>query len=141
MDNNIRRMTSVSATAPENSPEKKAQNDDYDSSDSGHSTLKNGSNRELVLETPGVKRMEAFARATKNRKRVLVGLAIAVYIVNWVYSQEQSTTYAYAIWATSSFEQHASGISATNIASRVISAICLPCEFSQPVCTWKYLAH
>jgi hypothetical protein len=130
MDNNIRRMTSLSATAPEDSPEKKAQNEDNDSSDSGHSTLKNGSDRGLVLETPGVKRMEAFARATKNRKTILLGLALAVYVVNFTYSMESSTTYAYAIWATSSLQTHAAGISATNVASRVISAVCLPCEFA-----------
>lgn len=130
MDNHIRRMTSTSASIPDNSPEKKDQLNNYDSSDSGHSTLKDVSERGSVNETPGVKRMEAFARATKGRKKVLIGLALAVYVVNWVYSQEQSTTYAYAIFATSSFQQHASGISITNIATRIISAVCLPCEWN-----------
>lgn len=131
MDNAIRRMTSTSGDVPDQSLDRKDQYNNYDSSDNGHSTLKDVSERGSVLETPGVKRMEAFARATKGRRKVLIGLALAVYVVNWVYSQEQSTTYAYAIWATSSFQQHASGISITNIATRIISAVCLPCK-----CIW-----
>lgn len=134
MENTIRRMSSTAAPLPAEHTDKKERSTDYDSSsDNDHSTVvKDVSDKGSVRETPGVKRMEAFARATKGRKKVLFGLAVAVYIVNWVYSMENSTTYAYAIWATSDFQQHAAGISATNIAARIVSSVCLPCKLKLP---------
>lgn len=48
-----------------------------------------------VRMNAGVKRIEAFARATRGRKGhiILAAIAVSIYLCNWVYSMEQSTTY------------------------------------------------
>lgn len=134
MEDPIRRIASNAASVPASSPEEKDRYHGYSGSENDHSTLKEPSDTGSVRQTSGVSRMEAFARATQGRKGVLIGLAVAVYVCNWVYSMEHSTTYAYAIWATSDFQDHSSGISAVNIASQIISSVCLPCELSAVIC-------
>lgn len=43
------------------------------------------------------------------------------------YTMQGSTTYAYSVWATSSFAAHSSGISTLSIATSIIGAVCKPC--------------
>ena len=42
---------------------------------------------------------------------------------------EGSTTYSYAIWATSDFGEHSGGLAALNIATGIISSVCTPCQY------------
>lgn len=42
-------------------------------------------------------------------------------------AMQSSTTFSYAIWATSGFGQHSSGLASLNIATGIISSVCLPC--------------
>lgn len=44
------------------------------------------------------------------------------------HSMENSTTWAYSIWATSDFQQHSSGLASLNIATSIISAVSVPCK-------------
>ena len=46
---------------------------------------------------------------------------------------EGSTTYLYAIWATSDFQQHSSGLASLNIATSIIASVCVPCMFSNSI--------
>lgn len=83
METVIRRIASTTASAP-GEPTEKERFNGYSSSDNDHSTIKESEDADSVKQTRGILRMEAFARATEGRKGVLIGLAVAVYICNWV---------------------------------------------------------
>lgn len=87
-----------------------------------------GSEVGSIKQTVGVSKMEAVARVTQGKagRKYLIGIALAVYACNWVYSMEGSTTYSYAIWATSDFGEHSGGLAALNIATGIISSVCTP---------------
>lgn len=46
-------------------------------------------------------------------------------------AMESSTTYLYSIWATSDFQQHSSGLASLQIATGIISSVCVPCEWTK----------
>ncbi len=48
-------------------------------------------------------------------------------------AMEGSTTYLYAIWATSDFQQHSSGLASLNIATSIIASVCVPCMSLSPL--------
>merc|ERR1711977_756202 len=81
-----------------------------------------------VRMNTGVKRIEAFARATRGKKghAILAAIAVSIYLCNWVYSMQESTTYAYSVWATGSFQSHSTGLATLNIATSVISSVSVP---------------
>lgn len=100
------------------------------------------SNSEPVKQS-GVLRAEAFARLVRapGGKKVFWGIAIAVFACQWVYSMQGSTTWSYAVWATSDFQQHSSGLASLNIATEVIAAVCVPflAKFSDVFArSWTY---
>lgn len=104
-----------------------------------------------IKQQAGVSRMEAIARVVtgKQGRGILIGLGLALYACNWVVrdrtcllsalangqvqmAMEGSTTYLYAIWATSDFQQHSSGLASLNIATSVIASVCVPCKHTSP---------
>ncbi|GAA5992982.1 hypothetical protein JCM10908_000783 [Rhodotorula pacifica] len=84
--------------------------------------------RAKVIKSAGVVRMEAIARAadSKSGRYTLYLIGLASYLMYWAYCQQGSTTSSFSVWATSSFNQHSSGISALGIATQIISSVCLP---------------
>ncbi|KAG0661648.1 hypothetical protein C6P46_003869 [Rhodotorula mucilaginosa] len=132
MSSQLQQTTEILSTAPR--PD--LLHSDIESSDdmdkhSIASSIKSKSDlprREKVVKSAGVVRMEAIARAadSKSGKYTLGLIAAACYAMYWVYCQERSTTYSFSVWATSSFKQHSSGISALGIATSIISSVCLP---------------
>jgi hypothetical protein len=82
-----------------------------------------------VPKTAGVLRIEAVARAknTKSGRKQLYIIGACVVLMYFVYSMQSSTTYLYAVYATSSFASHSSGIATLGVATSLISAVSKPC--------------
>ncbi|THU81737.1 MFS general substrate transporter [Dendrothele bispora CBS 962.96] len=80
-------------------------------------------------QSQGVTRMEAVYRAAQGRKTgrgTLYAISISVIVCAWAYSLDQSTTSNYSAFATSTFQQHSSGLASLSIATNIISAVCKP---------------
>ncbi|GAA5919881.1 hypothetical protein JCM6882_001989, partial [Rhodosporidiobolus microsporus] len=81
-----------------------------------------------VHKTAGVLKMEAIGAMgkTPSGRWALYLIAALIWIMYYVYQQQSSTTYAFTVFATSSFSQHASGLASMGIATGIISAVILP---------------
>ncbi|KAF5366833.1 hypothetical protein D9758_006517 [Tetrapyrgos nigripes] len=79
-------------------------------------------------QSQGVARMEAVRRTAQGKtgKGTLYAISISVIICAWAYSLDSSTTSNYSAFATSSFEQHSTGLAYLSIATSIISAVCKP---------------
>lgn len=117
--------------------------------------FQNNSNSDLneihlvISETPvefeksrGVRRIEnvrTMMRTAKNGKFVMITFVTCLLIIAWVYSLDASTTYNYAVPATSSFSRH-SMISSVNVATLIIGSVVQPFQAkfsditSRPLC-------
>jgi len=89
-----------------------------------------------VHKTNGVAQMEAISAAAHagddSGRWMLYGIALSMFIMYWAYCQAGSTSYSFAALASSSFASHSTGISATNIATGIISSVCTPCASRSP---------
>ncbi|GAA6044621.1 hypothetical protein JCM8097_003410 [Rhodosporidiobolus ruineniae] len=77
----------------------------------------------------GVVGVEAMARSAANSKQgkyALYALAVLIFILQWVAAMASSMTYSLSVYATSSFAQHSTGLSALSVASSIIGSTCLP---------------
>ncbi|GAA5821539.1 hypothetical protein JCM3770_000861 [Rhodotorula araucariae] len=87
-------------------------------------------NTKDVHKTNGVLQMEAIAAAAhasdKSGRWMLYAIGASIFLMFYVYCQAGSTTWAFAALASSSFANHSTGISATNIATGIISSVCTP---------------
>ncbi|GAA5833835.1 hypothetical protein JCM11251_005981 [Rhodosporidiobolus azoricus] len=81
-----------------------------------------------VHKTAGVLKMEAIGAMgkTPSGRWALYLIAGLIWIMYYVYQQQSSTTYAFNVFATSSFAQHASGLASMGIATGIIGAVILP---------------
>ncbi|KAK7447103.1 hypothetical protein VKT23_014316 [Stygiomarasmius scandens] len=86
------------------------------------------SSSEGYYQSQGVTRMEAVCRAAQGKtgRGTLYAVSISVIVCAWAYSLDQSTTSNYSAFATSSFQQHSSGLASLSIATNIISAVCKP---------------
>ncbi|GAA5842134.1 hypothetical protein JCM11251_006535 [Rhodosporidiobolus azoricus] len=100
-------------------------------------SLSSGSNKEAfaadgpapTFKSRGVVGVEAMARsaaASKKGKYALWTLAVLIYLLQWVAAMASSMTGSLSVFATSSFEQHSSGLSALSVATSIIGSVCLP---------------
>ncbi|GMM33709.1 hypothetical protein DASC09_010340 [Saccharomycopsis crataegensis] len=76
-----------------------------------------------VVKTRGVTRIEAVKSSSSRTYLWIFGLSI--FLTAWVATLDNSTTYNYQPYATSSFGRH-SMLSTLTIANSVISAVCKP---------------
>ncbi|GAA6009157.1 hypothetical protein JCM10207_004286 [Rhodosporidiobolus poonsookiae] len=82
-----------------------------------------------TFKSRGVVGVEAMARAaasSKSGKRSLWTLAILIYILQWVSAMAASVSSSFSVYATSSFNQHSTGLSALSVATSIIGSVCLP---------------
>ncbi|KIK69351.1 hypothetical protein GYMLUDRAFT_80634 [Collybiopsis luxurians FD-317 M1] len=97
---------------------------DHQASSSSHG---NGSEEEY-FQSQGVTRMEAIHRAAqgKSGRGTLWAISISVIVCAWAYALDTSTTSNYSAFATSTFQEHSSGLASLAIATKIISAVCKP---------------
>ncbi|GAA5884130.1 hypothetical protein JCM6882_002152 [Rhodosporidiobolus microsporus] len=74
----------------------------------------------------GVEAMARSAAASKKGKYSLWTLAVLIYMLQWVAAMASSMTGSLSVFATSSFEQHSTGLSALSVATSIIGSVCLP---------------
>jgi MFS family permease len=79
-----------------------------------------------VYQSQGVTRMEAVYREAKSNRTTLWLVGVSVLVCAWAYSLDSSTTYNYAIDASSFFKQHSTVLSTLSIATNIISAVSKP---------------
>ncbi|BGP18788.1 hypothetical protein JCM10213v2_006868 [Rhodosporidiobolus nylandii] len=88
-----------------------------------------GTAGEPIYKSRGVVGVEAMARAAANSKRgkySLWTLAVLIYLLQWVSAMASSMTSSLSVYATSSFQQHSTGLSALSVATSIIGSVCLP---------------
>ncbi|GAA5924043.1 uncharacterized protein JCM15063_005532 [Sporobolomyces koalae] len=96
------------------------------SSAPAHSTKKSD---EPIFKSRGVVGVEAMARyaaVSKKGRNSLYLLAVLIYILQWVAAMASSMTGSLSVYATSSFQQHSSGLSALSVATSIIGSVALP---------------
>ncbi|GAA5973289.1 hypothetical protein JCM11641_003054 [Rhodosporidiobolus odoratus] len=84
---------------------------------------------EPSFKSRGVVGVEAMARAaavSKKGKYSLWALAVLIYLLQWVAAMASSMTSSLSVFATSSFQQHSTGLSALSVATSIIGSVCLP---------------
>ncbi|GAA5857421.1 hypothetical protein JCM5353_004053 [Sporobolomyces roseus] len=74
----------------------------------------------------GVEAMARYAAASKKGKYSLWCLALLIFILQWVAAMASSMTGSLSVYATSSFQQHSSGLSALSVATSIIGSVALP---------------
>ncbi|GAA5903733.1 hypothetical protein JCM5296_002132 [Sporobolomyces johnsonii] len=82
-----------------------------------------------TFKSRGVIGVEAMARAaatSKKGKYSLYALAVLIYLLQWVAAMASSMTSSLSVFATSSFQQHSSGLSTLSVATSIIGSVCLP---------------
>ncbi|KZV71867.1 hypothetical protein PENSPDRAFT_650291 [Peniophora sp. CONT] len=81
------------------------------------------------VQSKGVNKIEALRAAAKTSpsgKRMLVVIGVCVWIAAFAYAIQGSTSYNYSVWATSSFQNHSTGLSALLVATSIIGSVCKP---------------
>ncbi|GAA6061195.1 hypothetical protein JCM10212_001516 [Sporobolomyces blumeae] len=82
-----------------------------------------------TFKSRGVIGVEAMARAAASSKQgrySLYALAVLIFLLQWVAAMASSMTGSLSVFATSSFQQHSSGLSALSVATSIIGSVCLP---------------
>ncbi|GAA6018590.1 hypothetical protein JCM10207_007228 [Rhodosporidiobolus poonsookiae] len=77
-------------------------------------------------KTAGVLRMEALATVTRNNRVYLSAIGLSIFLMYYIYQQANSTSYSFAIQATSSFAEHAVGLASMQIATGIIGSVSRP---------------
>ncbi|GAA6011435.1 hypothetical protein JCM11491_002784 [Sporobolomyces phaffii] len=74
----------------------------------------------------GVEAMARYAAASKKGRYSLYTLGALIYVLQWVNAMASSMTGSLSVYATSSFQQHSSGLSALSVATSIIGSTSLP---------------
>ncbi|GAA5873360.1 hypothetical protein JCM16303_001101 [Sporobolomyces ruberrimus] len=74
----------------------------------------------------GVEAMARYAASSKQGRYSLYALFALLYILQWVAAMASSMTGSLSVYATSSFQQHSSGLSALSVATSIIGSTALP---------------
>ncbi|GAA5894686.1 uncharacterized protein JCM6883_002178 [Sporobolomyces salmoneus] len=74
----------------------------------------------------GVEAMARYAAASKRGRYGLYSLAVLIYLLQWVAAMAASMTGSLSVYATSSFQQHSTGLSALSVATSIIGSTALP---------------
>lgn len=84
---------------------------------------------EPTFKSRGVVGVEAIARYaahSKQGKYCLYSLGVLIFLLQWVAAMASSMTGSLSVYATSSFQQHSSGLSALSVATSIIGSTALP---------------
>ncbi|GAA5863816.1 hypothetical protein JCM8547_006074 [Rhodosporidiobolus lusitaniae] len=85
---------------------------------------------EPTFKSRGVVGVEAMAREAKDSskgRKQLWAMALLIYTLSWIKSaMARSVTASFSVLATSDFAAHSSGLGTLNIATGLISSVCLP---------------
>ncbi|GAA5849250.1 hypothetical protein JCM3766R1_002311 [Sporobolomyces carnicolor] len=74
----------------------------------------------------GVEAMARYAASSKKGRYALYSLAVLIYLLQWVAAMASSMTGSLSVYATSSFQEHSSGLSALSVATSIIGSTALP---------------
>ncbi|GAA5876133.1 hypothetical protein JCM8547_003374, partial [Rhodosporidiobolus lusitaniae] len=112
----------IEASRPPSLDEKKSLDE---SSSSASDKPSKGEHRHV---SAGVLRMEALAAYSRKPEArwMLWTVGVSVAVMYWMYSQQVSTSSSYAVFATSAFKQHSTGLATLSIATSIIGAVCRP---------------
>lgn len=70
--------------------------------------------------------MARYAASSKKGKYCLYTLGVLIYLLQWVAAMASSMTGSLSVYATSSFQQHSSGLSALSVATSLLGSTALP---------------